>query len=86
MKKRVVYTTLIRNKLEYGFDADWAINNNVSDDEIKRLGEACTDCWVAEMVDSYMITLSEQRAAENRVKDLLDKYNLEIIGSDIIEK
>jgi len=81
-----VYTTLIRNKLEYEFDADWATDNNVSNNEIKRLGEACTDCWVAEMADNYMITLSEQRAAKHRVKDLLDKYNLEIIGSDIVEK
>ena len=86
MKKRVVYTTLIKNNPWYEVDSEWATYKGVSRAEIKRLGEACLDCWVAEMADSYMITSSEQRAAKHRVKDLLDKYNLEIIGSDIVEK
>lgn len=42
--------------------------------------------FIAEMSDSYSVTLSEQAAIKKEYQDFLDKNNLKIVGCSVKEK
>lgn len=57
------------------------------DDKIKNtIKKIEEELFIAEMSDSYSVTLSEQAATKKKYQKFLDENNLEIIGDSVKEK